>query len=372
MIPFAATQFFKRIPGTGRLDEELPTRSPPRLLFRSRRNSTQYLGCKTAGQQGDYRHFANVPNSILPLSVTAYPTLKSYLGSLGTERECQRLLCKVRWPDGDVCPQCGSPKVKVIDSGLSGKRRERILHRCRECDHHFSETAGTIFHDTRLELRAWFLAIYLMGSIENGIRPAQLETYLGISHETALNMVERIRAAIKEDKHFIEKYVRLPERHPCVIEPSAVNRSRYPTLHAMVHKFATEEQALEHLARVRWPNGPACPRCQSADIRKTQSKSSGIRPLYRCISCKKQFSATSRTFLKKRRHVSEWLIATYLVEMNPRGVSPRQLQRLLGLSYRTATRLERRLRNEKGMRKTLFEFCVLDRDSEEGRAQGEG
>jgi len=244
------------------------------------------------------------------------------------------------------------------DSSLSGERRGRILHRCRECDHHFSETAGSIFHDTRLDLRDWFLAIYLMGSIENGIRPAQLETYLGVSHETALTMVERIRAAIKKDKHFIETYARLPERSPRVIEPPAAKKRSHPTLHAVVHKFATEEKTLEQVARVRWPDGPRCPICNNPDIRRVRSKSRGKRPLYRCLPCKKQFSITSGRFFRGIRHVSEWLIAVYLVESTPRGIAPKLLERLLGVSYRTATSLVRGFRRNKATTKTLYQTYI--------------
>jgi transposase-like protein len=290
--------------------------------------------------------------------MASYPTLKSFLASLGTERQCQWLLCKVRWPDGDSCPRCGSREVNLVDSaGLTGKGRSGILRRCRDCKHHFSATAGTIFHDTRLDIRDWFLAIYLMGSIKKGIRAAQLETYLGVSHETALNMVDRIRAAVKQDKHFLKRYVRLPKRNPAIIEAPAACTRPLPTLHAVVHKFTTEAQTLEHLARVHWPTGPKCPKCKNADVRKIHSKSSG-RPLYRCPPCKKQFTVTSGLFFKGLRRASEWLIAVYLVETNPRGISPKQMERLLGLSYRRAAYLIRGFRDKEKTRKALFKLYI--------------
>jgi transposase-like protein len=303
--------------------------------------------------------------------MATYPTLKSFLGSLGTERQSQWLLCRVRWPNGDMCPRCGSPEVNLVDSGLTGKRRDSIVHRCRACAHHFSETAGTIFHGTRLSIRDWFLAIYLMGSIKEGIRPVQLETYLGISHETALKVVGRIRAAIKQDKRFLQKYVWLPKRNHCRIEPPAATRNRKTTLHAVVHKFATEELTLEHLTRVRWPNGPECPTCKLPEVRKIHSKSSGSRPLYRCLACRKQFRVTSGRCFKGIRRVSEWLIAVYLVESNPKGISPKQLQRLLGLSYGTAARLARGLHRNGKTRKTLFETYIGQADRRvQAKAQG--
>src|SRR5436190_20126195 len=119
-----------------------------------------------------------------------YPTLKTFLAALGTERECRWLLRQIRWSDGDCCPRCGDEEVTLVFSGRNAKARDRTLLRCWACDYHFSATAGTIFHDTHLNMRDWFLAIYLMGSIESGARVAQLQKFLGVNHETAVNMAK--------------------------------------------------------------------------------------------------------------------------------------------------------------------------------------
>jgi transposase-like protein len=247
--------------------------------------------------------------------------------------------------------------VNLVCSGFTDSEGGRIRHRCRGCNHHFSASVGTVFHDARLDLRQWFLAIYLMGSVENGIRAAQLKAYLGVNYETARNMVRRIRVAIEQDPDFVQRCL-LFAQPGGVIEPAPANRNRHPTLHAVVHKFATEEQTLEHLTRVRWPNGPECPKCKNPDVRKIHSKSNGNRPLYQCLPCKRQFTVTSGRFFKSIRHISEWLIAVYLIESNPKGISPKQLQRLLGLSYRTAAYLAGGLRRNEKTRKTLFETYI--------------
>jgi len=69
-------------------------------------------------------------------------------------------------------------------------------------------------------------------------------------------------------------------------------------------------------------------------------------------------SITSGRFFRGFRHVSEWLIAVYLVESTPRGISPKQLERLHGVSYRTATSLVRGFRRNKAMTKTLYQTYV--------------
>jgi transposase-like protein len=234
------------------------------------------------------------------------------------------------------------------------------------CDYHFSETSQTLFHDTHLEIRDWFLAIYLMGSIENGARAAQLKRYLGISHQTSVDMAELIRETVKNDKDLIERCVQAPQGYGVYMAPAAPNRNRHPTLHAVVYKFATEERAREHVARIRWPNGTTCPKCQKPNVRRVRSKCRRNRHLYWCLLCKKQFSVTSGSRdLHNVRKLSEWLIALYLMESTPRGVRPGQLQRLLGISYRTAVSLLARFRGRKERRKRLFDIYIGHNDPAE-------
>jgi transposase-like protein len=220
-----------------------------------------------------------------------------------------------------------------------------------------------------LNIRDWFLAIYLMGSIEAGARPAQLQKFIGVNHETAVNMARRIRAAMKQDISFVQRCVQLPRSYPGGIDPATPNRNRHPTLHAVAYKFATEEKTREHLARVRWPNGPMCPKCQKPKVRRVQSQCRRNRHIYWCLVCKKQFSVTSgsRDF-HGIRNLSEWFIALYLMESSPRGVPPKQMERLLGVNYRTAVSLIEWFRGKEDRRKFLFDFYIGYNDPAEFQA----
>ena len=68
-----------------------------------------------------------------------------------TEEACRAYLARLRWPEGFVCPRCGSQ-----DAWLAS--RDRWV--CRSCRYQATVTAGTIFQDTRLPLRLWFHAIW--------------------------------------------------------------------------------------------------------------------------------------------------------------------------------------------------------------------
>ena len=59
------------------------------------------------------------------------------------------------------------------------------MFQCNRCKHQRSLTSGTIFADTKLPLRIWFLAIYLLTQNKNGISALSLRRQLGVSYNTA-------------------------------------------------------------------------------------------------------------------------------------------------------------------------------------------
>ena len=65
-----------------------------------------------------------------------------------------------------VCPRCEH-------SGY-WRHRSRALYQCRACRHQVSLTAGTILASTKLPLRTWFLAMYLMTQTKNGISALEM------------------------------------------------------------------------------------------------------------------------------------------------------------------------------------------------------
>jgi len=90
-----------------------------------------------------------------------------------TEEACREYLFASRWPDGFVCPGCGSARA--------GGETRRHLWVCTACGHQTSVTAGTVMHGTRTPLRAWFWAAYLVATHHPGISAKQLQRQLGLS-----------------------------------------------------------------------------------------------------------------------------------------------------------------------------------------------
>jgi transposase-like protein len=114
-----------------------------------------------------------------------------------TEDDAHEALIKTRWPKGVRCVACNSDRISRVRSlGKTGKVR-RILE-CLECGFQFTATSGTLFHDSHLPLRKWFMAMALMCEAKKGISALQLSRHLGVQHKTAWYLCHRIRKAMEE------------------------------------------------------------------------------------------------------------------------------------------------------------------------------
>jgi transposase-like protein len=109
------------------------------------------------------------------------------------EKSCRDYFIKMRWPDGWKCPNECVGKVDTI------KKREGFVFECRICGTQAYPTAGTIFHKSRMPLRKWFWAIFLMATSKKGVSMLYLQRQLGIkSYRPAWLMGQKIRHAMLE------------------------------------------------------------------------------------------------------------------------------------------------------------------------------
>lgn len=104
---------------------------------------------------------------------------------------CQDALVAARWPDGVICPTCGSREVGY----LTNQRRWQCSakHQRRQ----FSVKVGTIFEDSPISLSKWFTAIWLIQSAKNGISSYEIHRAIGVTQKTAWFMLHRIRLAMQ-------------------------------------------------------------------------------------------------------------------------------------------------------------------------------
>lgn len=103
--------------------------------------------------------------------------------------------------------------------------------------------------------------------------------------------------------------------------------------------FSTDEKCRELLERLRWPNGPECPRCKTQQLARLNEK------LLYCKDCDYQFSVTAGTiFHDSHLPLLKWFVATFLLCESRKGMSANQIKRTLGMSYKTAWYLCHRIR----------------------------
>jgi transposase-like protein len=99
----------------------------------------------------------------------------------------------ILWPDGPVCPHCGT----IDQAGrLQGKSSRPGLWKCYACRGQFTVRIGTVFESSHVPMRIWLQAIYMMSSSKKGISTRQLQRTLGGSMKTAWFLSHRIREAM--------------------------------------------------------------------------------------------------------------------------------------------------------------------------------
>jgi transposase-like protein len=112
-------------------------------------------------------------------------------------------------------------------------------------------------------------------------------------------------------------------------------------------KFGTEEACIAHLQAARWPDGVRCVKCngERISIYDTKGKTGKKRHLYECMDCHYQFSVTVGTiFHDSHIGLTKWFIAIRLMVSAKKGISAKQLQRELAVSYETAWYMAHRIR----------------------------
>jgi transposase-like protein len=112
------------------------------------------------------------------------------------EEEARKRFEALRWPNGPVCPHCGSVNNATA---LKGKKSRPGLYRCRDCAKQFTATVGTLYERSHVPLRKWLLATYLLCGSKKGMSAHQLYRMLGFgSYRTAWFMAHRIREGMRE------------------------------------------------------------------------------------------------------------------------------------------------------------------------------
>jgi transposase-like protein len=112
------------------------------------------------------------------------------------------------------------------------------------------------------------------------------------------------------------------------------------TLLEAVRYFSDLDVATEFVAKLRWPDGPVCPRCEGREYSYLTT-----RRLWKCKACKKQYSVKVGTiFEDSPLGLDKWLPAVWLIANSKNGISSHELGRALGTTQKSAWFMLHRIR----------------------------
>lgn len=112
------------------------------------------------------------------------------------------------------------------------------------------------------------------------------------------------------------------------------------TLKDAIEYFKDPDNCLNFMVKIRWQGNVICPRCGSPYVSFLQT-----RRLWKCLKCKKQFSAKVGTiFEDSPLGLDKWLAALWIVVNAKNGVSSYEIARSLGVSQKTAWFMDHRIR----------------------------
>lgn len=128
----------------------------------------------------------------------------------------------------------------------------------------------------------------------------------------------------------------------------------------------SDQECLTFLEFQRWPDGIACPHCGTLDpyrIERKKPSKNGVRFLWKCRGCKKQFTATVGTIFEGSHiPLNKWFAAIHLMCSSKKGMSAHQIHRQLDVTYKTAWFLMHRIRSAMTENPSPFLAGVVEAD----------
>lgn len=109
----------------------------------------------------------------------------------------------------------------------------------------------------------------------------------------------------------------------------------------LMKKFPTEESVINYYINIRYPDGIHCNHCGNGTVyQKTDRKK-----VFNCPNCNNTFSPfTGTIFEHSSTDLRKWMYAIHMFLNSKKGISGLQLQREIGVTYKTAWRMLHQIR----------------------------
>lgn len=120
---------------------------------------------------------------------TEFRSLYELFEAIPDELAAIKYFASIRWANGEFCPYCGHDKIYPFKDGKTWK--------CAQCRDRFSIRVGTIFEDSKIPIRKWLAAIWMITSHRKGIASTQLARDILVTQKSAWFMLHRLRHAAR-------------------------------------------------------------------------------------------------------------------------------------------------------------------------------
>lgn len=142
--------------------------------------------------------------SFTMIDFSLFNSLQDVAEYFSDELVCKQALTEARWGYDVVCPHCGRHHCV---------KRKDGRFRCNACFHNFSCLTGTIFENTKLPLKKWFMAMYLISAHKKGVSSLQVMRDCDVTQKTAWFMLHKIRSLFAQNTKALSGEVELDETY---------------------------------------------------------------------------------------------------------------------------------------------------------------
>ena len=123
------------------------------------------------------------------------------------------------------------------------------------------------------------------------------------------------------------------------------------TIMDFMKRFPTDESCLEFIKNKRWPDGIYCEKCEKV----TGHSFTASRRCYTCHECGLHVHPTADTiFHKSSTPLTTWFYVAYLMAQTRGGISAKQIERETGVTYKTAWRMCKLIREALDEKRDIF------------------
>jgi transposase-like protein len=126
------------------------------------------------------------------------PVIIALPAACSDEKAAVEFMEAQRWGDHPACPRCGDLDVYQMKDAKTSERQANFRWRCHGCKEQFTVRIGTVFEDSRIELRHWCFAFWRSATSKKGVSALEIHRQTGLSYKSSLFMLHRIRFAMDE------------------------------------------------------------------------------------------------------------------------------------------------------------------------------